>query len=169
MADNAIIIKAIDTAVGVLMLGSIEDRLCMCDWQNGRYRTTVDKRLIRLTGRNFRVGTSDVIELAHHELTEYFAGKRREFGIPYVLYGTDFQIRTWRAIASINYGNVATYSHLAHLIGNPEAVRAVAGACAANRMAIIVPCHRIVAHDGLGGYDGGLEVKKYLLWLEGIL
>ncbi len=104
------------------------------------------------------------------ELEEYFAGKRREFTFPLDLRGTDFQIACWRALLAIPYGETRTYADIARAVGNPSAFRAVGMANNRNPIAIVVPCHRVIASDGtLCGYGGGLEVKRKLLELEGAL
>ena len=104
------------------------------------------------------------------ELKEYFAGKRRRFSMPLDLRGTDFQLRCWRALLEIPYGETITYAELARRVGSPRGFRAVGMANHDNPVAIVVPCHRVLASDGsLGGYGGGLEIKRALLELEGAL
>ena len=101
------------------------------------------------------------------QLDEYFSGKRREFEIPLVLKGTDFQLKVWEALRRIPYGKTVTYKDIASDVGNPKAVRAVGMANHYNPIAIIVPCHRVVGVNGkLVGYAGGLDIKRYLLDLE---
>jgi O-6-methylguanine DNA methyltransferase len=104
------------------------------------------------------------------ELEEYFAGTRREFTFPLDLRGTDFQIACWRALLAIPYGETRTYAHIARAIGKPNAFRAVGMANNRNPIAIVVPCHRVIATNGtLCGYGGGLDIKRKLLELEGAL
>ena len=104
------------------------------------------------------------------ELEEYFAGKRREFNFPLDLRGTDFQLACWRALLAIPYGETRTYADIAEAVGNPNACRAVGMANHRNPIAIVVPCHRVIASSGdLCGYGGGLDVKRKLLELEGAL
>jgi len=101
------------------------------------------------------------------QLEEYFSGKRREFDVPLVLPGTPFQQRVWTALQTIPYGSTRSYKKQAEIIGLPNAVRAVARANGDNRIAIIIPCHRVIGADGnLTGYGGGLWRKRYLLNLE---
>jgi O-6-methylguanine DNA methyltransferase len=101
------------------------------------------------------------------QLEEYFAGERKQFTLPLDLRGTDFQKQCWRALLTIPYGETRTYRDMAHAIGRPLAFRAVGMANHDNPIAIIVPCHRVIASDGtLGGYGGGLPVKRWLLDLE---
>lgn len=104
------------------------------------------------------------------ELEEYFAGDRREFTFPLDLRGTDFQLACWRALLAIPYGETRSYADVARAVGKPNAFRAVGMANNRNPIAIVVPCHRVIASDGgLCGYGGGLEVKRKLLELEGAL
>ena len=104
------------------------------------------------------------------ELGEYFAGARREFDFPLDLRGTDFQMACWRALLAIPYGETRSYAAIARAVGKPNAFRAVGMANNRNPIAIVVPCHRVIASDGtLCGYGGGLEVKRKLLELEGAL
>jgi methylated-DNA-[protein]-cysteine S-methyltransferase len=101
------------------------------------------------------------------QLGEYFAGQRREFSIPLDLRGTDFQLKCWQALLDIPYGETRSYGDLARAIGHPSAFRAVGMSNNRNPIAIIVPCHRVIAADGsLCGYGGGLDIKRKLLVLE---
>lgn len=103
-----------------------------------------------------------------NEINEYFARKRREFSFPLDLRGTEFQLACWRALLAIPYGETRSYADIARAVGKPNAFRAVGMANNRNPMAIVVPCHRVIASDGgLCGYGGGLEVKRKLLELEG--
>jgi len=104
------------------------------------------------------------------QLNEYFASRRREFTFPIDLRGTPFQLQCWRALLEIPYGETRTYADLARVVGRPKAYRAVGMANNRNPIAIVVPCHRVIASDGtLCGYGGGLDVKRRLLELEGAL
>ena len=96
--------------------------------------------------------------------------QRREFAFPLDLRGTDFQVACWRALLNIPYGETRTYADIARAVGKPKAFRAVGMANNRNPIAIVVPCHRVIASDGtLCGYGGGLDVKRKLLELEGAL
>jgi len=104
------------------------------------------------------------------QLEEYFAGQRRRFDFPLDLRGTDFQLSCWRALLDIPYGETRTYADIARAVGKPSAFRAVGMANNRNPIAIVVPCHRVIASDGtLCGYGGGLDLKRKLLELEGAL
>jgi methylated-DNA-[protein]-cysteine S-methyltransferase len=111
-----------------------------------------------------------VLEACARQLADYFAGRRRTFDLPLAPEGTDFQRRIWREIAGVPYGATITYALLATRAGAPGAARAAGAATGRNPLAIVVPCHRIVATDGgLAGYAGGLARKRSLLALEGAL
>jgi O-6-methylguanine DNA methyltransferase len=104
------------------------------------------------------------------ELEEYFSGQRRVFSFPLDLRGTEFQLKCWRALLDIPYGETRTYRDIARAIGHPRAFRAVGMSNNRNPVAIVVPCHRVIASDGsLCGYGGGLDIKRKLLELEGAL
>jgi methylated-DNA-[protein]-cysteine S-methyltransferase len=104
------------------------------------------------------------------ELEEYFAGQRRAFSFPLDLRGTDFQRACWQALLQIPYGETRSYADIARAVGRPQGFRAVGMANNRNPVAIIVPCHRVIASNGtLCGYGGGLDIKRKLLELEGAL
>lgn len=135
------------------------------------------KGLVRLEfdGRAMKID-SKAIELREskraiapylRELNDYFAGERREFSIPLDLRGTDFQLACWRALLAIPYGETRSYGDIARAIGHPQAFRAVGMSNNRNPVAIVVPCHRVIASGGsLCGYGGGLDIKRTLLDLE---
>lgn len=102
------------------------------------------------------------------ELEEYFAGQRRQFEFRLDLRGTEFQLACWKALLAIPYGETRTYADIARAVGRPRGFRAVGLANNRNPVAIVVPCHRVIASDGtLCGYGGGLDTKRKLLELEG--
>ena len=101
------------------------------------------------------------------QLREYFAGTRQHFDIPLKTTGTAFQRKVWSTLLDVPFGETISYAELARRVGKPKAARAVGSANGANRIAIVIPCHRVIAADGtLGGYGGGLDVKQKLLDLE---
>jgi AraC family transcriptional regulator of adaptative response/methylated-DNA-[protein]-cysteine methyltransferase len=112
-------------------------------------------------------GENDVTKKLRADLAQYFAGTRKVFSAPIELRGTPFQEKVWRELMRIPYGATRSYSEVAKAVGKPGAVRAVARANATNRLYLLVPCHRVIAHDGkLSGYGGGLVRKQRLLELE---
>ncbi len=107
-------------------------------------------------------------ERAALSLEEYFAGKREVFDLPLSPKGSPFCQLVWAELARIPYGQVITYSNLAARIGCPKACRAVANAVGKNPLLILLPCHRVVAANGIGGFSAGLPLKHFLLGLEGV-
>jgi methylated-DNA-[protein]-cysteine S-methyltransferase len=163
-------IQYFKTPVGELIIGSFDDKLCLCDWKYRKMRTAVDKRIQTGLHVEFVEASSPVIELTRTQLNEYFDGKRTIFDIPLLFVGTDFQQSVWKALIQIPMGKTASYLALSKLLANEKAIRAVAAANGANAISIIVPCHRIIGSDGsLVGYAGGLAAKKKLLQLENAL
>lgn len=152
---------------GELILGSLEDKLCLCDWVGRKNRAGVDRRVQHALSAGYELGSSDVTARAALGLDEYFARRRQEFDFPLLFAGTDFQKAVWRQLLSVVYGETLSYGALSCRLGRPEAVRAVAAAVGANPLSIFVPCHRIVGSNGrLTGYAGGLAAKQGLLHLE---
>lgn len=152
------------------MLGSIDDKLCLCDWQVEKHRDHVDRRLKRILNAEFEEGSSEVIEKAEQQLNEFFARKRRMFDVPLLFVGTEFQKTVWNFLLTIPFGKTISYGEMARQIGLPKAVRAVANANGANSISIFAPCHRVIGSDrSLTGYGGGLEAKRFMLELEGVL
>lgn len=110
---------------------------------------------------------SSVSDMAYIQFTEYFAGKRKTFDFPYTLHGTPFQLRVWKALLEIPYGETRSYKDIALAIGSPKSCRATGGAIHHNPIWIAVPCHRVIGSNGkLTGYAGGLDMKEALLKLE---
>lgn len=162
-----IMIQHYESPCGLLILGSYEDALCLCDWQVEKHREYVDNRLRRLLQADMAFGTSDVLEMAVGQLNEYFAGERTLFDIPLLFVGTEFQKTVWNDLLRIPYGQTISYGEMAQRIGKSKAVRAVANANGANAISIFAPCHRVIGSDHtLTGYGGGLETKRKLLELE---
>ncbi len=110
------------------------------------------------------------LEEAVCQLEEYFAGERTEFDLPLEVAGTHFQRDVWFALSEIPYGKTVSYGELAEMVGRPKAFRAVGQANGSNPIPIVLPCHRVVASGGrIGGYGGGLPMKRRLLALEGVV
>ncbi|MGB6035897.1 MAG: methylated-DNA--[protein]-cysteine S-methyltransferase [Cryomorphaceae bacterium] len=153
---------------GELVLGSFENRICLCDWRFRKMRSSIDIRIAQKLQAEYVEGTSGVIEQAKSELSEYFDGERTEFSIPILPVGSDFQKTVWRELTHIPFGKTTTYLDLSIKLGNVKAIRAVATANGANALSILIPCHRVIGSDGgLVGYAGGIVAKRKLLELEG--
>lgn len=112
-------------------------------------------------------GRTALTDMVFQQVTEYWNGQRREFDFPYLLRGTEFQQKVWRALCAIPYGETRTYGEIAAAVGNPKAYRAVGMANHQNPILIAVPCHRVIGANGkLVGYGSGLDMKEALLQLE---
>jgi methylated-DNA-[protein]-cysteine S-methyltransferase len=160
-------IQYFSTPFGELILGAFDGKLCLCDWRYRRMREAVDKRIQKGLGANYTEEDNAILSETRTQLNEYFAGTRREFTVPLLFVGTDFQQSVWQALLRVGYGSTSTYLRLSEMLGNRDAIRAVASANGANAISIVVPCHRIIGSDGaLVGYAGGLPAKQKLLSLE---
>jgi O-6-methylguanine DNA methyltransferase len=134
-------------------------------------RSEIGERDSRTPDKRVRFKESEsVMRFYVEELEEYFSGQRRNFSFPLDLRGTEFQLACWRALLAIPYGETRSYADIARAVGRPQGFRAIGMANNRNPIAIVVPCHRVIASDGsLCGYGGGLETKRRLLELEGAL
>ena len=164
---NQINIQFYKTKIGEMILGSFNGKLCLLDFRYRRMRATVDNRIKKGLNAEFVEQDDESLAKIKQQLDEYLKGERKEFDIPLLTVGTDFQKSVWKALIKVPYGTTSTYLQLAKDINNPKAVRAVANANGANAIGIIIPCHRIIGSSGeLVGYAGGLAAKKRLLKLE---
>jgi len=156
-----------NTPLGELILGSWGEKLCLCDWKFRSIRGTIDSRIQKALKTQYIHEKSEIIEETKRQLEQYFKGKRRDFSIPVLLIGTEFQKTVWKVLMGIPYGTTKSYSQLSNEIGAGKSFRAVASANGANAISILVPCHRVIGNRGnLTGYAGGLNAKKQLLKLE---
>ena len=131
----------------------------------GLVRLEFDGRVQKLNPRTIQLHESKSTLAPYlRELNDYFAGERREFSFPLDLRGTEFQLACWHELLEIPYGETRSYREIAEAIGHPHAYRAVGMSNNRNPVAIVVPCHRVIASSGaLCGYGGGLEIKRKLL------
>jgi AraC family transcriptional regulator of adaptative response/methylated-DNA-[protein]-cysteine methyltransferase len=131
------------------------------------HRDVGNADLVGNTDRPIQSGTNHWLEALRVQLQEYFAGQRQRFDLPLSYRGTVFQEKVWSTLLTIGYGETWSYRQLAERIGDPAATRAVGTANGMNRIAIVIPCHRVINANGeLGGYGGGLWRKRILLDLE---
>ncbi len=158
----------IASPLGPLVAGATAAGICLLEFSDRRM-LEAQFRAIRQRFKAPAVpGMNAHLERLQRELAEYFAGKLRDFGGPLVYPGTPFQERVWKELLRIPYGQTRSYEEIADAVGTPKAQRAVGRANGLNRIAIVIPCHRVVNKDGrLGGYGGGLRRKQFLLDLEG--
>ena len=156
-----------DSPCGKIVLASIDDKLCLCEWYEHPSAKRSQRRLERVLKAEFRTFSSPIIEQTKQELDEYFSGKRKSFDIPLLTVGTDFQKQVWDALLEIPYGETKFYKEIALRVNNLKAVRAVAQAIGSNGISILIPCHRVIgSNHSLTGFAGGIEAKKNLLDIE---
>lgn len=156
-----ILFRRIESPIGPLLIASDERGLCNIEFRQSSH--PADRGA-------WQGGNSPVLDATEKQLDQYFSGKRHTFDLPLSPHGTDFQLRVWKALQTIPYGQTISYAELARRVGNPKASRAVGLANGRNPLSIIVPCHRVIGADGsLTGYGGGLAIKEFLLRLEGAL
>lgn len=160
-------VTRVDSPVGPLVLGATASSLVLLEFVDRRLLPAQVARVARALDCVFAPGETPMLAQARAELDEYFAGSRTRFDVPLEMTGTPFQVSVWKALLEIPSGETRSYKQIAAAIGRPEAVRAVARANGDNRLAIVVPCHRVIGADGtLVGYGGGLWRKQRLLDLE---
>jgi AraC family transcriptional regulator of adaptative response/methylated-DNA-[protein]-cysteine methyltransferase len=160
-------VTRIETPLGSMVAAAAGDRVALLEFLDRRMLPAQLERLTRRVGGTFVPGTSPVLETLTRELQAYFAGRLERFTVPLLLAGTPFQESVWRALLAVPAGETRSYAEIAGAIGRPTAVRAVARANGDNRIAVLIPCHRVIGADGrLTGYGGGLWRKQRLLDLE---
>lgn len=151
------------SAAGELEIAFGKEGVVMIDWvENPRHQMLKEKLLPYIN----ESPCPAIVDLLVAQLDEYFDRRRTRFDLPVELHGTRFQLNVWKALGEIPYGTTLSYSKLASNMGISSSVRAVAGAVARNPVNILVPCHRVVAASGHGGYAGGIQAKLTLLDLE---
>ncbi len=155
------------TPLGPMFACATDEGICLLEFTDRKMLETEFKDLCKRLNAVILPGENDNLGRVQSELSEYFAGERRLFTVALHTPGTDFQQSVWKALQEIPYGETRTYKQQAIAVGNPNGVRAVASANGYNRVAIIIPCHRVIGSDGqLTGYGGGVYRKKWLLDLE---
>jgi AraC family transcriptional regulator of adaptative response/methylated-DNA-[protein]-cysteine methyltransferase len=164
---NCVRVAWVDTPIGPMIAGATDKGLCLLEFTDRRML----EHQIETIGRRFKValapGPHRYLAQLETELREYFAGTRTDFSVPVDAPGSPFEERVWRALLEIPFGETRSYEDIARVVGSPKAVRAVGRANGLNRIAIVIPCHRVVNKSGeLGGYGGGLWRKRRLLHLE---
>ena len=157
----------VETPIGPMIAGSRAGALVLLEFTNRRMMEAQIETLKKRFKTGFVPEDDHVIQKTRRELEEYFAGKRSRFSIPLDFPGTPFETKVWKGLLEIPYGETRSYEDLARVTGSKGAVRAVGSANGRNRIAIVIPCHRVVNKSGaLGGYGGGLWRKQALLNLE---
>lgn len=156
--------ERISTPLGPMIAIGNDEGLYMLEFTDRRMLETELKQLEKYFNASILPGSNKHINELKNQLAEYFDGKRKQFDIPLKIFGTEFQKKAWDALIGIPYGKTRSYKKQAEIIGHPKAVRAVGTANGCNRIAIVIPCHRVIGEDGkLTGYGGGLWRKQWLL------
>jgi O-6-methylguanine DNA methyltransferase len=167
MSQTILRFATIQTPIGGVIIGVVDQRCCLIEFADVVEASNILSALERMYGATAIEGSHPIIEELNYQLTEYFDGCRRHFSAPIVMRGTPFQMRVWKALQTIPYGQTRTYGQVAFSIANRKATQAVGKANAQNRHIIIIPCHRVVRQgQSVGGYAGGARRKEYLLALE---
>jgi len=162
-----IVTVMLESPLGPILAGASEEGICLVEFTDRRMLEHNFATMRRIFGCPVVPGEHPLLNQLRVELAEYFAGKRRSFGVPLASRGTSFQEKVWGSLGRIPFGETISYDELARRIDQPTARRAVARANGMNRICILIPCHRVIGKDGtLTGYGGGLWRKRLLLELE---
>jgi AraC family transcriptional regulator, regulatory protein of adaptative response / methylated-DNA-[protein]-cysteine methyltransferase len=154
----------LDTPLGEMIAGATEEGICLLEFNDRKKLPAQYKDLTEYLNTTIEEGNNKHLKELKKQLKEYFDGKRKEFDIPLVTPGTLFQQSVWKELLKIEYGSTRSYLEQSLALNNPEAIRAVANANGMNRIAIIIPCHRVIGANGrMTGYGGGVHRKKWLL------
>lgn len=161
---RAIVTRLIDTPLGPMLAGATDDGVCLAEFSDRRMLPRQLDTLRRRLRRPIVAGGHPHLDRLEDQLGDYFAGTRRTFDLTLVAPGSPFQERTWAELRSLPAGATVTYQELAGRVGRPQAQRAVGTANGANRIAVVIPCHRVVRKNGeTGNYGGGRWRKEWLL------
>lgn len=162
--QNLITITRINTPLGPMMAGALEEGICLLEFTDRWKLETQLKKIKRYFKADFIPGMNKHLKDLNFQLGEYFNGTRTTFQLPLSYPGTDFQRKVWETLLQIPMGKTRSYAEQAASCGNPQAVRAIAKANGDNRLAILIPCHRVIGSDGsMTGYGGGIWRKLWLL------
>lgn len=162
--DDVVMVNRIATPLGPMVVAADKDNLLLLEFADRRMLETQIKRLSARLMCQFSPGVNEIVEQTNKEVAEYFEGTRRKFSVPFRYPGTEFQTSVWQKLLDIPYGDTRSYEQLAAALGKPKAQRAVGRANGDNRLAIVIPCHRVIRSDGtLSGYGGGVRRKEWML------
>jgi O-6-methylguanine DNA methyltransferase len=164
---SEVVYRYLDSPLGSLIIGTTPKGLCFLEFADRHSLTDIHSRYSKWYKMGCVEGSHAILNTLEKELKSYFEGTLQTFSIPLDLRGTPFEIEVWNELLNIVYGETRSYIDIARAIGNPSASRAVGRANGNNPVAIVVPCHRVIASNGkLHGYGGGLWRKEKLLALE---
>jgi AraC family transcriptional regulator of adaptative response/methylated-DNA-[protein]-cysteine methyltransferase len=164
---NYIYTREIQTPLGTMLAGATSEGVCLVEFVN---RIQLEKEFIelqRLLNASIIHGRNTHLDQLENELKEYFEGKRKTFSVTLNTPGDEFSQSVWKTLQNIPYGKTISYKEQAELMNNPKAIRAIATTNGRNRLAIVIPCHRVIGSNGtMTGYAAGIEKKKWLLRFE---
>ncbi len=167
MSDFKLVYRYVESPLGSLIIGATSQGCCLLEFKDRYGESEINSRYKKWYQVDCVKGSHPTLDRLENELKEYFNGKLCDFSIPLDLRGTNFEKSVWNELLKIPYGETVSYGDIAKTIGNPTASRAVGRANGNNPVAIVVPCHRVIASNGtLHGYGGGLWRKEKLLALE---
>jgi AraC family transcriptional regulator, regulatory protein of adaptative response / methylated-DNA-[protein]-cysteine methyltransferase len=154
----------IESPLGELIAGATDEGICLLEFTDRKRAARECKELTKLLNQPIESGEHEHLTTLIKQLQEYFNGSRKEFSLPLITPGTDFQNDVWKELQKIPFGTTRSYQEQANALNRPDSVRAVANANGMNRISIIIPCHRVIGSNGrLTGYGGGLKRKRWLL------
>jgi methylated-DNA-[protein]-cysteine S-methyltransferase len=162
MTIRVVAFSTVNSPVGRLFIAATDEGVRCIERERSSH--------MEMIGSHWEERVTPLIRETRGQLAAYFARTLRRFDLPLEVQGSAFQQKVWRALQVVPYGTTCSYSDIAQRIGEPRAMRAVGAANGRNPISIVVPCHRVIGADGaLTGYGGGMEMKRYLLELEGSL
>jgi AraC family transcriptional regulator, regulatory protein of adaptative response / methylated-DNA-[protein]-cysteine methyltransferase len=154
----------IETPLGEMTAAATDEGVCLLEFNDRKILPAEFNDLQRLLETTMENGENKHLKALRNQLTEYFEGSRKEFTVPLLTPGSEFQMAVWKELQNIPFGSTRSYQEQAAALNSPESIRAVANANGMNRIAVVIPCHRVIGSDGrLVGYGGGLMRKKWLL------
>jgi len=164
---NIITMTEFSSPLGPMIAGATTQGVCLLEFNNRIRLEEEFTELKRLLDAEMVPGRNAHLDQLETELKEYFDGTRKEFSVPLHIPGNEFAQSVWNTLQEIPYGKTCTYKEQSEKMNNPKAIRAIASTNGRNRLAIIVPCHRVIGSNGsLTGYAGGIDKKKWLIQFE---
>lgn len=162
-----IITTEFSTPLGPMLAGSTSQGICLLEFSNRIRLAEEFTELKKLLNAVTEPGKSQHLDQLEKELAEYFDGKRKAFSVPLHTPGNEFTQTVWKTLQEIPYGKTISYKEQAEMMKNPKAIRAMAATNGRNRLAIIIPCHRVIGSNGtMTGYAAGVDKKRWLLKFE---
>lgn len=166
---NVIDLTRIETQLGTMIACAVDQGICLLEFTDRKMLETELKSLAKTLKAKIIPGNNRHFSMLTQQLNEYFEGSRKKFTVPLFMPGTKFQQKVWHALQQLPFGETRSYKQQAIDIGSPDAIRAVANANGMNRIALLVPCHRVIGENGaMTGYGGGIWRKQWLLQHEKI-